>query len=191
MTGGRHGDQRLSFARFRRVRRLPCQARRRSDAAQCRGEGQEDFKDLGGNTLDKLDVYIAACDAVVHLVGDMYGPRRTKGNSKRCSPSIPIFLRSCRRSAKRSNGVCLPYTQWEAWLALYYGKPLMIVKAAAAAPRGPKYAANDATPGSQAEHLKRLKAFHRYPGSEFGNPDELAKQIAYTAILDFAGRGLR
>ena len=34
---------------------------------------QEDFKDLGGETLDKLDVYIADCDAVVHLVGDMTG----------------------------------------------------------------------------------------------------------------------
>jgi len=28
---------------------------------------QEDFKDYGGVTLDKLDLYIKACDAVVHL----------------------------------------------------------------------------------------------------------------------------
>src|SRR6516164_2768811 len=34
---------------------------------------QEDFKDLGRGTLDELDVYIAACDAVVHLAGDMTG----------------------------------------------------------------------------------------------------------------------
>jgi hypothetical protein len=34
---------------------------------------QEDFKDLGGDTLDTLDVYIAHCDAVVHLLGDMCG----------------------------------------------------------------------------------------------------------------------
>ena len=34
---------------------------------------QEDFKDLGGDTLDKLDVYVAVCDAVVHLLGDMCG----------------------------------------------------------------------------------------------------------------------
>jgi hypothetical protein len=34
---------------------------------------QEDFKDYGGVTLDKLDLYIKACDAVVHLVGDMTG----------------------------------------------------------------------------------------------------------------------
>ena len=34
---------------------------------------QEDFKDLGRGMLDELDVYIAHCDAVVHLVGDMTG----------------------------------------------------------------------------------------------------------------------
>ncbi len=38
---------------------------------------QEDFKDLGGLTLDKLDVYIAHCDAVVHLIGDMPARRPT------------------------------------------------------------------------------------------------------------------
>jgi len=49
---------------------------------------------------------------------------------------------------------------------------------------GPSYAPDDATRAAQVEHLKRLKAFHRYPGSEFGSPDELAKQIAYSTILD-------
>ena len=78
----------------------------------------------------------------------------------------------------------LPYTQWEAWLALYHGKPLLIAKARRAAPRGPRHAPTDATRATQADHLKRLKAFHRYPGSEFGSPDELANEIAYTAILD-------
>src|SRR2546430_8007826 len=34
---------------------------------------QEDFKNLGGDTLDMLDVYSAHCDAVVHLAGDMTG----------------------------------------------------------------------------------------------------------------------
>src|SRR4051812_23470873 len=34
---------------------------------------QEDFKDSGTGTLDNLDRYIASCDAVVHLVGDMTG----------------------------------------------------------------------------------------------------------------------
>jgi hypothetical protein len=62
---------------------------------------QEDFKDLGGDTLDKLDVYIAHCDAVVHLVGDMCGPWRMKDNSKRCISNIPIWRRNAaaRRTA--------------------------------------------------------------------------------------------
>jgi hypothetical protein len=34
---------------------------------------QEDFIDSGTGTLDKLDLYISACDAVIHLVGDMTG----------------------------------------------------------------------------------------------------------------------
>jgi hypothetical protein len=82
------------------------------------------------------------------------------------------------------NGTSIPYTQWEAWLALYHGKSLLIAKPKATAPRGPKYAPNDASRAAQVKHLDRLKAFHRYPCSEFGSADELAKQIAYTAILD-------
>jgi hypothetical protein len=86
------------------------------------------------------------------------------------------------------NGACLPYTQWEAWLALYHGKPFMIAKAGEAAPRGSKYSANDASRAAQAEHLERLKDYHRY-SCEFANPDDLAKQIAYTAILDLLVAG--
>ena len=63
---------------------------------------QEDFKNLGGDTLDKLDVYIAHCDAVVHLVGDMTGSTpRTRASKPRCSPNIPISRKNCRRWARR------------------------------------------------------------------------------------------
>lgn len=34
---------------------------------------QEDFIATGTETLDKLDIYIRDCDAVIHLVGDMTG----------------------------------------------------------------------------------------------------------------------
>jgi hypothetical protein len=146
---------------------------------------QEDFKDLGGDTLDKLDVYIADCDAVVHLVGDMCDAAADERQQQALlikhsdlSEKLPPLGEALK------TGVCLPYTQWEAWLALYHGKPLMIAKAAVSAPRGPKYTLTDASRAAQEAHLARLKALHRYPGSEFGSPDELAKQIAYTAILD-------
>ena len=60
---------------------------------------QEDFKALGGDTLDKLDVYIAHCDAVVHLAGDMTGS--DPGEHALGAFYIPIWRPNCRRSARR------------------------------------------------------------------------------------------
>ena len=34
---------------------------------------QEDFQNLGGDTLAMLEEYVAACDVVVHFIGDMAG----------------------------------------------------------------------------------------------------------------------
>jgi hypothetical protein len=146
---------------------------------------QEDFKDLGGDTLDDLDVYIAHCDAVVHLVGDMTGS---------APPELP--LRALRKKhpdmadklpplgeALRS-GVSLSYTQWEAWLALYHGKRLFIAKAGDGAERGPSYAPTDGSRAAQAGHLAGLKKAGRYPGHTFASPADLALHIAYTGILD-------
>ena len=45
---------------------------------------QEDFRDLGGDTLDKLDVYIADCDAVVSSA-TCAALRQTRPSSARCS----------------------------------------------------------------------------------------------------------
>ena len=146
---------------------------------------QEDFKDLGADTLDKLGVYIAHCDAVAHLVGDMCGYPASEREQQALiakHAGLPAKLPPLGEALKA--GLCLPYTQWEAWLALYHGKPLMSAKAAASAPRGPRFKPDDASRAAQVGHLERLKAFNRYPGGEFGSPDELAKQIAYTAILD-------
>ncbi len=47
---------------------------------------QEDFKDQGRGTLDELDVYIAGCDAVVHLAGDMTGSARGRARAARFAP---------------------------------------------------------------------------------------------------------
>src|ERR1700689_4033735 len=68
---------------------------------------QEDFKDLGGDTLDKLDVYIAHCDAVVHLVGDMCGTVADEMQQRALlakHPDLPIKLPPLGQAFK--NGVC-------------------------------------------------------------------------------------
>src|SRR5271157_418843 len=97
--------------------------------------------------------------------------------------NIPILRTNSRGEALR-NGSGVSYTQWEAWLALYHGKLLFIAKAADSAKRGPKYTPTDASRAAQATHLARLKAMDRYSGCTFTSPDNLAKYILSSAILD-------
>ena len=174
---------------------------------------QEDFRDFGTVTLDKLDAYIKACDLVVHLVGDMTGaaakPESTAAILKKY-PDLPDRLHLLRPlAAKRRtiasrltslfrhetaqptlDGLEISYTQWEAWLALYHGKLLMIAKAADTAPRGPKSAPTEASRAAQQEHLARLAAVERYPGGTFKSPDDLAKQNSFRrGPRHFGGQG--
>jgi tetratricopeptide (TPR) repeat protein len=146
---------------------------------------QEDFKGLGGDTLDKLDVYIKHCDAVVHLAGDMIGSapeelplRELLQKYPKLAEKLPPLGEALR------SGVSLSYTQWEAWLALYHDKSLFIVKAGDGAERGPSYAPTEGSRAAQAAHLAGLRKAGRYPGYTFASPADLAKHIAYTGILD-------
>ena len=107
---------------------------------------QEDFKDLGSVTLDKLDVYIAACDAVVHLVGDMTGAAAKAESTKAIVTKYTDLMDKLPplRQTLESR-LDISYTQWEAWLALYHDKLLLIAKAHRTAPRGPRFAPTDAS----------------------------------------------
>ena len=146
---------------------------------------QEDFKGLGGDTLGKLDTYIAHCDAVVHLVGDMTG-------SAPLGVEQQAWLRDHADVAARlpplaealRDGAEISYTQWEAWLALYHGKLLLTAKAEPSAPRDARHAPTDVSRAAQAAHLRRLAAVKRYPDCTFANVADLAKHIAFTGILD-------
>ncbi len=146
---------------------------------------QEDFKGLGGNTLDKLDVYIAHCDAVVHLVGEMTGSAPGEAEVQallRKYLNLSTGLLPLNEALRP--GEVISYTQWEAWLALYHGKVLLTAKAEPAAPRGPAFAPTDASRGAQTAHLGRLATVRRYPDCTFESAADLARHIAYTAILD-------
>jgi hypothetical protein len=146
---------------------------------------QEDFRDLGGETLDKLDVYIAHCNAVVHLVGDMTGAYPgERGLSALLAKYPDLLTKWPPLSAALKDGVGVSYTQWEAWLALYHGKLLLIARAAKTAERGPKYRPTEASCIAQDAHLARLRALERYPGCTFTSADNLAKYVLGGAILD-------
>jgi len=146
---------------------------------------QEDFKDLGRGTLDRLDVYIADCDGVVHLAGEMTGsaPRE---------PALRALRAKHRDLADRlpplgealGSGARISYTQWESWLALYHKRLLVIAKAAGSAERDPKYKPTDDSRAAQTAHLERLEAMGCYPGCTFTSPDNLAKFVLSSAILD-------
>jgi tetratricopeptide (TPR) repeat protein len=148
---------------------------------------QEDFKDLGGTTVENDDVYIQACDAVIHLVGEMTGWMAQPASTQAILAKYPKITEKLPPLGELlERGEEIPYTQWEAWLALYHDKPLLIAQAADVAPRGPAFAATDASRAAQQAHLDRLRVVDRYPGKKIGfdSVDELAKQIAYTTILD-------
>ena len=149
---------------------------------------QEDFKDSGTVTLDMVDRYISNCDAVVHLVGDMTGSNAKPASTQAILAKYPDLLEKLPPlRLPLEQGINIPYTQWEAWLAVYHGKALLIAKAEETAPRGPKYVPSDASRASQQTHLERLGAVERHPRM-FTGPDDLAKQIAYGTILDLLAK---
>ena len=82
------------------------------------------------------------------------------------------------------DGAAVSYTQWEAWLALYHGKLLLTATAEPTAPRAAGFAPTDGSRAAQTAHLGRLEVVSRYPGCRFDGPADLARHIAYTAILD-------
>src|SRR5271166_3922115 len=64
-------------------------------------------------------------------------------------------------------GTAISYTQWEAWLALYFGKDLEVVtpeprRRGARNPRVP-----DASRAAQSQHLARLTAVGVHPNPPF------------------------
>jgi hypothetical protein len=88
---------------------------------------QEDFIAAGTETLDKLDDYIRECEAVIHIVGDMTGamasPRAVAAIKERYPDLVTRFPQLAETLSSTTQ---LSYTQWEAFLALYHRKIMII-----------------------------------------------------------------
>jgi len=152
---------------------------------------QEDFENLGGGTLDDLDVYISKCNAVIHLVGDMTGSPPSDTERLALLRKYPDLLERCPQlEAATSVGVGVTYTQWEAWLAIYHAKTLQVAVPADGAARGSKHAPTNASKHAQAAHLERLKASGRWPRPPFKSPEDLANQV-WRTIPELIALGMR
>jgi hypothetical protein len=138
---------------------------------------QEDFIATGTETLDKLDEYIRQCHAVIHLVGDMTGALAQ-------APSVAVIRRRYPDLRLPVLGPfldpgapALSYTQWEAWLALYHGKVLIVAAPQDGAPREERYQLVEDQRAAQQAHLAHLETFERYPEIRFANADRLAVEV--------------
>jgi hypothetical protein len=151
---------------------------------------QEDFQNLGGDTLAMLEEYVANCDVVVHFIGDMAGgtPKATSFDDLlRRLPELAARL--AEKGMERDGLGRLTYTQWEAWLAIGFNKDgtrknLVIVTPAFSVKRGAKFAPDDASRASQGDHLKWLRAINFYPAKPFTSADNLVARVFGSAVLD-------
>jgi hypothetical protein len=141
-------------------------------------EVQESIKDFGHGTLRNLDIYIESCDAVIHLVGDMTGscPAECEVVALRKTyPDLTERLPPLAMAIK--NGENVTYTQWEAWLALYHNKALLIAKADEdVTERGPRYSKSDASREAQRETSRQTQGDGSPSGLRF-QKSQLARQI--------------
>ena len=146
---------------------------------------QEDFIATGTATLDMLDDYIAKCDVVIHLVGDMTGAMAQTPSIAVIGKRYPDF--GCRlplAAFLQTGGPPLSYTQWEAWLALYHGKRLLIAVPESGAKRDERYLLDPTQQAAQQAHLTRLESIERYPGIHFVSADQFAADIWRSSLLD-------
>jgi Domain of unknown function (DUF4062) len=151
---------------------------------------QEDFIATGTETLDMLDEYIRACDAVIHLVGDMTGAPAQP-------PSVAVIRERYSDLPERlpvlgpflaADAPALSYTQWEAWLALYHRKVLIIAAPESTAQRDGDYQLDEAQRAAQQAHLERLAAVERYPAFGFASVDRLAAEVLRSKLQEILAR---
>ncbi len=136
---------------------------------------QEDLIVTGTETLDMLDVHIRKCNLAVHLVGDMLGALAKEPSLEVIRQHYPKMGEKLPQLAPflKPGAPALSYTQWEAWLALYHDKPLIIAAPKDGAPRDKPYKLIQEERAAQQAHLQRLEKHARYISCHFHNGDRL------------------
>lgn len=147
---------------------------------------QEDFISTGGVTLDKLDDYVLQCDAVIHLIGDMTGGMALESSVAIIRQRYPDFVSRfpMLKPYIEAGGPTLSYTQWEAWLALYHERTLLIAVPESEAPRHDNYQFEKQQQANQQRHLELLNLAGLYSEISFANADRLAVELLRSRLQD-------
>ncbi len=142
---------------------------------------QEFFPATGTETLAKLDINIQECTSVIHIVGNMSGAMAQKPSVDYIKKRYPDFGSRLIPVAQFLEAKeLLPYTQWEAWLALYHKKHLFIAIPDDSATRDAKYVDDPIQKVRQSNHLARLKEWERFAEIKFKSAQDLAYKFLKT-----------
>ncbi|MBX7212210.1 MAG: hypothetical protein K1X78_28140 [Verrucomicrobiaceae bacterium] len=138
-------------------------------AADCEVKVQEDFRQTDEDTVEKLDLYIRRCAAVIHLVGRNPGAKAHPKAVAAYLDAVPDFLHAHPEvRAALGDFSDLTYTQWESFMALHHGIALRMY----VTPEGKT---------TQAHHLDRLRLGRKYPSDK---PIVEPADLAWTLIGD-------
>ncbi len=145
---------------------------------------EEDFVVSGGKTLEKLDHYIRACDGVVHVIGKATG-------SVPEAAAVAALLSTYNDFADRLPPLAdalaksqpdFSYTQWEAYLAIYHGKPLFVYRPTdfeaedLGVPRDANFVYNADEYQSQRDHYDIISSLGHDRG-QFLNKERLSSKV--------------
>ena len=145
---------------------------------------QEDFMVSGGSTLAKLDGYICACDGIIHLIGKATGAMPEEIAVAGLLKKYPNFAAELPPLApllsKPQPG--FSYTQWEAYLARYHGRPLFVYlpedfdSDTPPVPRQDCFVFNALEVQAQREHYRRICDLGHDRG-QFRNEERLSSAV--------------
>jgi Domain of unknown function (DUF4062) len=152
--------------------------------------GQGELPAIGTKTLNFLDEFVRDSNCVVHLVGRTTGSPASKpavAALRDRYPDLVDRLTELQGSPGREPDsrvhltweTSVSYTQWEAYLAEYHGKDLLIAVPVPASDARPIVGAvaSEAEQRSQADHLARLRAMGRHQAITFSSEDELVVKV--------------
>ncbi|MFZ4082910.1 MAG: hypothetical protein ACOYKN_16910, partial [Pirellula sp.] len=159
------------------------------DRKGVRIEEQDGFIQNGFPILTLLNDYISTCDAVIHLAGDRTGkPDKhgipDKANFDSLRSVLPNVLD--RLGLSEQDLASISYTQWEALLAIYHGKPLFVATPDTSARRDTILAdasIADLQKKMQQKHLERLKSVGKRSDFQFESAHHLVAHV-YRVLYD-------